>query len=122
MALIMRLLRSQLLNVLGEEYIQTARAKGLSERIVVYKHALRNALLPVVTVIGLQLGVLLGGAVITETVFSIPGLGRLLIQGIYNRDMAVVQAGVFIFALGIVLVNLLTDIVYTILDPRISYQ
>jgi len=122
MALIMRLLRSQLLEVLQQDYVKTARAKGLAERVVIYKHALRNALLPVVTVVGLQVGVLLGGAVITETIFAIPGLGRFLIQGIYNRDMPVVQSGVFIFSLSIVAVNLLTDVVYTLLDPRITYD
>ncbi len=121
MALLMRLMRATMIEVLSQDFIRTAKAKGLSERVVVFKHALRNALIPVVTVMGLQLGTLLGGAVITETVFSWPGLGRFLIQGFNNRDMAVVQAAVFVMALMIVTANLLTDLAYGALDPRVRY-
>lgn len=121
-ATIMRLLRSGLLEVLKQDYVRTARSKGLSERVVVYKHALRNALLPVLTVVGLQFGSLLGGAVITETVFAWPGVGRLIFQAINNRDFPLVQAAVFILALIIVTVNFLTDILYTYLDPRVRYS
>ncbi len=121
MAMLMRLMRATMMEILSQDFIRTARAKGLSERVVVFKHAMRNALIPVVTVMGLQLGTLLGGAVITETVFSWPGLGRLLIQGFNNRDMAVVQAAVFVMALMIVGANLITDLAYGVLDPRVRY-
>jgi glutathione transport system permease protein len=119
-AVISRIMRSSLLDVLDQDYIRTARAKGLSNAIVVGKHALRNAMVPVVTVIGLQLGYLLGGAVVTETVFAWPGLGRLLVQSIIARDFPVVQAAVLLLALTFVIVNLMTDLVYGLLDPRIS--
>ncbi|WP_374712227.1 ABC transporter permease [Symbiobacterium terraclitae] len=118
---IMRILRSSMLGVLGQEFIRTARAKGLGERTVVYRHALRNALLPVVTVVGLQLGSLLSGSVITETIFAWPGVGRFVVQAIFNRDFFVVQAAVFLFALVIVAINLATDLLYSLLDPRIRY-
>ncbi len=121
MAMLMRLMRATMIEILSQDFVRTARAKGLSERVVVFKHAMRNALIPVVTVMGLQLGTLLGGAVITETVFSWPGLGRLLIQGFNNRDMPVVQAAVFVMALMIVFANLLTDLAYGALDPRVRY-
>ncbi len=117
-----RLMRSSMLEVLRLEYVRTARAKGLPERVVVYKHALRNALLPVVTVLGLQTAGLLGGAIITEQVFSWPGMGRLMIQALYGRDMAVVQAGVFVFALVVIAANLAVDVIYTLIDPRIQYE
>jgi ABC-type dipeptide/oligopeptide/nickel transport system permease component len=119
MASIARLTRSALLEVLRADYVRTARAKGLRERIVVTKHALRNAAIPIVTITGLQFGTLLGGAVVTETVFAWPGIGRLAIQAIYNRDYPVVQASVFLLATTFVLVNLVVDVVYTYLDPRI---
>jgi peptide/nickel transport system permease protein len=118
---IMRILRSSMLGVLGQDFIRTARAKGLGERTVVYRHALRNALLPVVTVVGLQLGSLLSGSVITETIFAWPGVGRFVVQAIFNRDFFVVQAAVFLFALVIVAINLATDLLYSLLDPRIRY-
>lgn len=121
-AAIMRLLRSKLVEVLTQDYIRTARAKGLTETAVLIRHALKNALLPVVTVIGLQMGALLGGAVITETIFAWPGVGRLMVQAIFNRDIPLVQAGVFVLAIVIVAINLLTDIAYTYLDPRIHYN
>lgn len=122
MASIARLTRSAMLDVLRLDYINTARAKGLSNRRVIWKHALKNAAIPVVTIMGLQFGALLGGAVVTETVFSWPGIGRLAIQGIYNRDYPVVQASVFIAAAFFVLINFVVDLLYTILDPRIRYE
>jgi peptide/nickel transport system permease protein len=118
-ATIARLLRASLLSVLSNDYIRTARSKGLSDRLVLYRHALRNALIPVVTIVGLQFGTLLGGAVITETIFAWPGVGRLAIQSIYVRDYPVVQAVVFSVSIGFVLINLLVDITYAYLDPRI---
>jgi ABC-type dipeptide/oligopeptide/nickel transport system permease component len=122
MASIARLTRSAMLDVLCLDYINTARAKGLNNRRVIWKHALKNAAIPVVTIMGLQFGTLLGGAVVTETVFSWPGIGRLAIQGIYNRDYPVVQASVFVAAGFFVVINLVVDLLYTILDPRIRYE
>jgi len=118
-AILARMVRSSLLEVLTEDYIRTARAKGLSERAVIWQHALRNAWLPVVTLVGLQLGALLGGAVITETVFSWPGIGSLLVESIQKRDYPVVQACVLVISLIYVLVNTATDLVYAWVDPRI---
>jgi peptide/nickel transport system permease protein len=117
-----RLVRSSMLEVLNEDYVRTARAKGLSERRVIGKHALKNALLPVLTVVGLELGHLLGGAVVVETVFAWPGIGLLAVQSVLGRDYPVVQAIIIISALVFVLTNLLIDLLYTWLDPRISYQ
>jgi ABC-type dipeptide/oligopeptide/nickel transport system permease component len=111
-----------MLEVLHQDFITTARAKGLRERIVVYKHALKNALIPVVTIIGLQLGTLLGGAVLTETVFAWPGVGRLTVDSIMARDYPVVQGTVLLLALTFVFVNLFVDILYSFLDPRIRYE
>jgi ABC-type dipeptide/oligopeptide/nickel transport system permease component len=122
MASIARLTRSAMLEVIRLDYINTARAKGLSEGYIIWKHALKNAAIPVVTIMGLQFGALLGGAVVTETVFSWPGIGRLAIQGIYNRDYPVVQASVFVAAVFFVAVNFVIDLLYTILDPRIRYE
>lgn len=119
-ALIMRQTRASILEVLGEDYIRTARAKGLSETVVLLKHALRNALIPVVTVTGLQVGKVLGGSVITETIFSLPGLGRMVVEAIFSRDFPVVQGGVLFIVLVILMVNLVTDLIYTSLDPRIE--
>ena len=102
------------------QYVRTARAKGLRETLVIWRHGVRNAIIPVVTVVGLQLGYLLGSAVVTETVFAWPGLGRLLVQSILARDFPVVQAAVLIVAITFVLVNILTDLLYGLLDPRIS--
>ena len=118
-AVLSRMVRSSLLEVLHEDYVRTARAKGLSERTVILRHALRNALLPVVTVLGLQLGVLLGGAVVTEMVFSWPGLGELTIESIQRRDYPVVQACELLISVSYVVVNTLTDLVYGWLDPRV---
>ena len=119
MASIARLTRSAMLEALGMDYVRTARAKGLSEILVVAKHTLRNAALPVVTITGLQFGTLLGGAVVTETVFAWPGIGRLAIQSIYNRDYPVVQASVFLSAAMFIVLNLVIDVIYGVLDPRV---
>jgi len=121
MALVARLLRSNMLDVMNADYIRTARAKGLAERIVVLRHALKNASIPVVTVVGLSAGYLLGGAVIVEQVFAYPGLGRLVYQSISNRDVAVVQAFVVLISLVVLLINLTVDMLYTVLDPRVRY-
>ncbi len=118
MALITRMTRSAMLDVVSEDYIRTARAKGLRDWVVVVKHALRNALLPVVTIIALQFGYILGGAVVVETIFAWPGLGLLTIQAIYNRDYPIVQASVFFLAVSFVLINLFVDLLYQFLDPR----
>lgn len=119
MASIARLTRSAILEVLGADYIRTARAKGLSEAVVVAKHTLKNAAIPILTITGLQFGTLLGGAVVTETVFSWPGIGRLAIQSIYNRDYPVVQCTVFFSAVMFIVINLCIDVIYGLLDPRI---
>ena len=119
MASIARLTRSAVLEVLGADYIRTARAKGVSELWVVAKHTLKNAAIPIVTITGLQFGTLLGGAVVTETVFSWPGIGRLAIQSIYNRDYPVVQCTVFLAALLFIVINFCIDLIYGFLDPRI---
>jgi peptide/nickel transport system permease protein len=118
-AILARLTRSGLLEVTGEGYIQTARAKGLPERTVIFPHAIRNATIPIVTVVGLEFGTLLGGAVITETVFSFPGIGRLLVQSILVRDYNVAQACVVVIAAAFVLINLVVDLLYAYLDPRV---
>jgi ABC-type dipeptide/oligopeptide/nickel transport system permease component len=120
--LVMRLTRSAMLEVLNEDYIRTARAKGLSERRTLYVHALRNAAIPVVTILGLQLGGLLAGTVLTETVFSYPGIGRLLARSIFERDYPVVQGLILLISMIYVLVNLLVDVVYSLVDPRIRYR
>lgn len=122
MASIARLTRSAMLDVIRLDYITTARSKGLSERRIIWRHAFKNAAIPVVTIMGLQFGTLLGGAVVTETVFSWPGIGRLAIQGIYNRDYPIVQAAVFVAAAFFVGINFLVDLLYTFLDPRIRYE
>jgi len=116
-----RLMRSSMLEVIGQDYVVTARAKGLGERVIITRHVLRNALIPVVTLVGVQMGGLLGGAVISETIFAWPGIGRLVIQAIYNRDFLLVQGVVLFFALLSIIINLLTDIVYVWIDPRISH-
>ena len=122
MASIARLTRSAMLDVIRLDYITTARAKGLREGRVIWWHALKNAAIPVVTIMGLQFGTLLGGAVVTETVFAWPGIGRLAIQGIYNRDYPIVQASVFVAAAFFVGINFCVDLLYTFLDPRIRYE
>jgi peptide/nickel transport system permease protein len=121
-AVLMRMTRASLLEVLELEYVRTARAKGLPERRIVLGHALRNALIPVVTVVGLQAGALLGGAVITETIFALPGVGRLLVDAIFQRDFPIVQGVVLLLAVNFLVVNLLVDLTYAWLDPRIRYH
>jgi peptide/nickel transport system permease protein len=119
MAIIARITRSSLLDVLGLDYTRTARAKGLNERLVVFRHAMRNAMLPLVTVIGLQVGGLFSGAILTETIFNLTGVGRTFFVAITSRDYAVVQAFTLVIAVGYVLINLLVDISYGFLDPRV---
>jgi peptide/nickel transport system permease protein len=121
-ARITRLTRSGMLEVLNQDYIRTARAKGVANPPVVWKHALKNAAIPIVTIVGIELGTLLGGSVITETIFAWPGVGRLSVQAIYNRDYPVVQAAVFLLATTFVVVNLFVDVLYTYLDPRIRLR
>ncbi len=118
-AILTRMVRTAMLEELSQDYIRTARAKGLSERTIVYRHALRNALIPVITVIGLQFGSLLAGAIVTETIFSLPGIGRLTLSAISNRDYALVQGCILAIGLTYVAVNLLTDLAYTIANPRL---
>ncbi|MGH7320132.1 MAG: ABC transporter permease [Candidatus Rokuibacteriota bacterium] len=121
-AMIARMTRSSVLEVLREDYVRTARAKGVREQWVVVKHALRNAFIPILTLIGLQAGQLMGGAVLTETVFAWPGLGRLMVKAIFARDYILLQGAVLVFALAFVVVNLIVDLSYGALDPRISRQ
>lgn len=120
-ALIARMTRSALLEVLHQDFIRTARAKGIAERGVVLRHALRNALIPILTIIGLDVAYLLGGAVVIETVFARPGLGKLIVDAIYTRDYPVVQGAILVFAGGILAVNMIVDLAYTIADPRMRY-
>ena len=119
--LITRMTRSSMLEVLRQDYVQTARSKGLAEQVVLYTHALRNALLPVVTIVGLQFGTLLGGAVLTETVFGWPGIGQLLVDSIFARDYPMVQGITLTFSVLFILVNLAVDMLYAYIDPRIHY-
>ena len=121
-ALVMRLLRSSMIEVLHTDYVRTAQAKGLSDRAVIVKHAMKNAMIPVVTIMGLQLGGLLGGAVITETIFAVPGLGRLAVDSILTRDYPMLQGVVLFAALAIMITNLVVDIMYAFLDPRIRLE
>ncbi len=118
-AILTRMVRTSMLEELGQDYIRTARAKGLPERVVVYKHALRNAMIPVMTLIGLQFGVLLAGAIVTETIFSWPGIGRLTVSAISNRDYPLLQGCILAIGLTYVLVNLATDVLYMVVNPRI---
>jgi peptide/nickel transport system permease protein len=122
LAIVARLTRSAMLEVLSQDYIRTARAKGVLERWVILKHALKNALLPVITIIGLQFGTLLSSAILTETIFSWPGIGSWIYEGILDRDYPVVQGGVFFVAITFVVINLLVDISYAFFDPRIQYK
>jgi peptide/nickel transport system permease protein len=121
-AMIARMTRSSVLEVLREDYVRTARAKGVRERLVVAKHALRNAAIPILTLVGLQAGQLMGGAVLTETVFAWPGLGRLMVKAIFARDYVLLQGAVLIFAMAFVVINLIVDLSYGALDPRVSRQ
>jgi len=118
-AILTRMVRTAMLEELGQDYIRTARAKGLPERVVVYRHALRNALIPVLTVVGLQFGALLAGAIVTETIFSWPGIGRLTLQAIGNRDYYLVEGCILAIGLTYVAVNFLTDLTYSLVNPRI---
>jgi len=121
-ASISRMTRSAMLDALSQDYVRTARAKGLTERTALFAHALRNAMLPIITVIGLQLGFLLGGAIVVEEVFAMPGIGRLLIFGISNRDYPLIQGVVMIFAVSFIVINLLVDLLYSVFDPRVRYS
>lgn len=121
-AIIARMTRSSMLEVYRQDYVRTARSKGLKERIVVTRHALKNALIPIVTVIGLQFGFLLGGAVLTESIFGIPGLGRLMVNSIRTKDMMIIQGGVLLIAFTFSIINLFVDVLYAYLDPRIRSQ
>jgi peptide/nickel transport system permease protein len=121
-AVIARMTRASMLEVLRQDYVRTARAKGVRERSVIYRHALKNAMIPILTVFGLEFGYNLGGAVLTETVFSLPGLGRLIVEGIFARDYPVVQGSMLVVATTFVLVNLVTDVAYAFVDPRIRYE
>jgi len=118
-ALLTRLTRSSMLEVLGQDYVRTARAKGLRDTVVLMRHALRNALIPIVTVIGINVGILLGGSAVIETVFVLPGVGQLVVRSLYNRDLPVIQGLILYVAVIYVLVNLLVDLLYTFLDPRL---
>jgi peptide/nickel transport system permease protein len=122
MAIIARMTRSSMLDVLQEDYIRTAHAKGLVERVVLYRHALKNAFLPVITIIGLQTGALMGGAVLTETIFAWPGIGKWIYDSILGRDYPIVQGGTLLIAIIFVFFNLLVDLSYAYLDPRIHYD
>ena len=121
-AAIMRMVRSSMLEVLGQDYIRTAQAKGLGGRVILVRHALKNAFIPVVTVMGVQLGLLLGGAVVIEQIFGLPGIGWMILNGIYQRDYTLVQGGVLFIAIVFVLINLLVDVLYAYVDPRIRYD
>jgi peptide/nickel transport system permease protein len=121
-AFIARMTRSSMLEVLSQDYTTTARSKGLKEKVVVIKHALKNALIPIITVVGLQFGMLLGGAVLTETVFAWPGVGRLIVDSILARDYPVIQGTILIFGLIYTLINLMVDVIYAYVDPRIRYD
>ncbi|MDH5333891.1 MAG: ABC transporter permease, partial [Thermoleophilia bacterium] len=120
LAIVMRMVRATMLEVMSQDYVRTARAKGVQRRLVIYRHALRNALIPVVTVVGFEIGILMGGAAIVEIIFGLPGVGYVLLNSIFNRDYPLVQGATLMIAVIFVLANLLVDIVYGWLDPRIS--
>jgi ABC-type dipeptide/oligopeptide/nickel transport system permease component len=120
LAMVARMTRSSVLEVMREDYIRTARAKGVREQVVILKHGLRNACIPIVTLLGLQVGQLLGGAVLTETVFSWPGMGRLIVRAIFARDYILLQGAILVFALAFVVINLIVDLSYAAFDPRVS--
>jgi ABC-type dipeptide/oligopeptide/nickel transport system permease component len=121
-AFISRMVRSSMLNVLREDYVRTAKAKGLPERVVIYKHALRNALIPTVTVIGIYMSILMGGSVLTEIIFSRPGLGKMMVFAVKDRDYIALQSVIIIFSAFVFLFNLITDLLYSLIDPRIEYH
>ena len=120
-ALIARMTRASMLEVLGEDYVRTAHAKGLKERVVLWRHALRNAAVPIVTVVGIGIALLIGGVVVTESVYNIPGLGRLTVDAVLGRDYPTIQAVILVFSFVYVFINLVVDLVYCLLDPRIRY-
>ncbi len=122
MAIVMRMVRATMLEVLGQDYVRTARAKGVGRKTVISRHALRNALIPVVTIIGFEIGVLIGGAAIIETIFGLPGVGYVLLQAIFGRDYPVIQAMTLLIAFTFIFANLLVDLLYGVLDPRISQE
>jgi peptide/nickel transport system permease protein len=122
MAMIARITRSSMLEIIRQDFIRTERAKGLPERMVIFKHALKNALIPIITVIGMEFGLLLGGAILTETVFAWPGLGRYTVDAVYARDYPAIQGSVLFIAFIFVLVNLITDVLYAYINPRIRYH
>ena len=122
MAIVMRMVRATMLEVLGQDYVRTARAKGVGRKTVISRHALRNALIPVVTIIGFEIGVLIGGAAIIETIFGLPGVGYVLLQAIFGRDYPVIQAMTLLIAFNFIFANLLVDLLYGVLDPRISQE
>jgi peptide/nickel transport system permease protein len=122
LAIVMRMVRAMMLEVLGQDYVRTARAKGVNRRTVVSKHALRNALIPVVTIVGFEIGVLIGGAAIVEIIFGLPGVGYVLLQSIFGRDYPVIQAAALLIAFTFIFANLFVDILYGVLDPRISQE
>jgi peptide/nickel transport system permease protein len=122
MAIVMRMVRATMLEVLGQDYVRTARAKGVGRKTVISKHALRNALIPVITIIGFEIGVLIGGAAIIETIFGLPGVGYVLLQAIFGRDYPVIQAMTLLIAFTFIFANLLVDVLYGVLDPRISQE
>lgn len=121
-AVVTRMLRSSMLEVMSENYIRTARAKGMSERTIIYKHALRNALIPTVTVVGLQIGYLMNGSILVESVFAIPGMGRLLVEAVFQRNFPVIQGVIVVVAIVFIIVNIVVDVIYTYLDPKITYE
>ena len=120
-SLIIRFTRSSLLDVVANDYIRTARAKGVGERVVIFHHALRNALVPILTVVGLTFAALMGGAVVTETVFSLPGIGQLVVSSVLRRDYPVIQGVILMVATIYVLINLMVDLLYFLIDPRVKY-
>ena len=120
-AVIARMMRSSMLEVIGQDYIRTARAKGLKEKVVTNKHALKNALIPVITLLGMRMGWIVGGSVTLEIIFSIPGLGRTMVDSIFSRDYPVVQGSILILAASVMISNLIADILYAVVDPRIRY-
>ena len=120
--LTMRMTRTMMLEVLRQDYIRTAWSKGLRERVVVIRHALKNALIPVITIVGLQLPIMVGGTVIIEQIFGLPGMGRMILDAILRRDQPLVSGALLIFAVGLVMINLMVDLAYSFLDPRIRYK
>ena len=122
LAIVMRMVRATMLEVLGQDYVRTARAKGVKRKVVISRHALRNALIPVVTIVGFEVGILMGGSAIVEIIFGLPGIGNTLLNAIFNRDYPVVQAATMLLAVVFIYANLIVDLLYGVLDPRISQE